>query len=349
MGNALACLMVESLLRVANAIVVASATRAESASPPRKLRVLRAQRPEVALPIGSERNGFAIDQRALDGQGSRRFRDPRQPIGEVGPMSGPQGGAGVLARDQPVAVVLDLVNPLSPFRRNWVLPRRQGAPSAINRQPRPSTQSTPKISRTATVSSDCRRCVLGRRGVGRTRDFIGLGELFIDGRRDDFGGGGEEGRGSRRILHGFLGEVRPIEASDRHSLAAETRARKPPAPHQSIPHVLKLSLDITRGQARSTDPGSPSKLTLGPSVPSLLAAKLERSCCGCCCCQASTALAANAVVSSVFPASSHVVLPNSSGRCSTAAICSSPSKAAKAATLRPSRVMISHRLRSRVT
>jgi hypothetical protein len=111
-----------------------------------------------------------------------------------------------LAGDQPVAVVLDLVNPLSPFRRIWVLPRRQGAPSAINRQPRPSTQSIPKISRTATVSSDCRRCVLGRRGVGRTCDFIGRGELFIDGWRDEFGGGGEEGRGSRN-LHGFLGEV----------------------------------------------------------------------------------------------------------------------------------------------
>ena len=83
-------------LRVANAIVVASATRAESASPRAELRVLRAQRREVAVPIGSERNGFAIDQRAIDGQGSRHFRDPRQPIGEVGPMSGPQGDAGPL-------------------------------------------------------------------------------------------------------------------------------------------------------------------------------------------------------------------------------------------------------------
>ena len=71
------------------------------------------------MSIGTEHNRFAIDQRAIDGQGSHRFRDPRQPIGEVGSVSGPQGDAiSVLARDQPVAVVLDLVNPVvRPCRR----------------------------------------------------------------------------------------------------------------------------------------------------------------------------------------------------------------------------------------
>ena len=65
---------------------------------------LRSQRREVAVPVGTEHDRFAIDQRAFDGQGPHRFRDPRQPIGEVGSVSGPQGDAtAFLARDQPNA------------------------------------------------------------------------------------------------------------------------------------------------------------------------------------------------------------------------------------------------------
>jgi hypothetical protein len=73
---------------------------------------LGAQRPEVAPSIGTEHDRLAVDQRVLGGQIADRLRDPRQPVGEIRAVAGPQRDAGSrLAGEQPVAVVFDLVQP----------------------------------------------------------------------------------------------------------------------------------------------------------------------------------------------------------------------------------------------
>jgi hypothetical protein len=54
---------------------------------------LCAQRSEVASPIGKEHDRLAVDQCALGGQLARRFRDPRQPVGEIRAVAGPQRDA----------------------------------------------------------------------------------------------------------------------------------------------------------------------------------------------------------------------------------------------------------------
>jgi hypothetical protein len=68
---------------------------------------------KVAMPVGEEHHGFAIEQGVVDGQGPHRLDDSRQLVGEVSSVSRPKGDAiGGLAGEQAIAVVLDLVNPL---------------------------------------------------------------------------------------------------------------------------------------------------------------------------------------------------------------------------------------------
>ena len=62
-----------------------------------------------------ERNRLAVDQGAFHGQAPHRLRDLGQPIGKVRPVARPERRpAAFLARDDPIAVVLDLVQPPGP-------------------------------------------------------------------------------------------------------------------------------------------------------------------------------------------------------------------------------------------
>src|SRR5580704_1942152 len=64
------------------------------------------------MPVRAKRYRLAIDQGAVRSQTADRLRDLRQPVGEIRAVAGPKGhAASVLAGDDPVAVVLDLVQP----------------------------------------------------------------------------------------------------------------------------------------------------------------------------------------------------------------------------------------------
>src|SRR5271165_2743668 len=79
---------------------------------------LGSERREVGVAIGTEHHGLAVEQDVVDGQGADRRGDPREPVGEVGCVPGPQRDpASLLAGEQPVAVMLYLVEPLRTRRR----------------------------------------------------------------------------------------------------------------------------------------------------------------------------------------------------------------------------------------
>jgi hypothetical protein len=62
--------------------------------------------------INPERDRLAVDHGVLGGQLADRLRDPRKPVGEIRPVAGPQRDPlALLSAKEPVAVVLDLVQP----------------------------------------------------------------------------------------------------------------------------------------------------------------------------------------------------------------------------------------------
>ena len=64
------------------------------------------------MPVRTNRDRLAVDQSALGSQTADRLRDLRQPVGEVRAVAAPKGyAASLLAGDDPVSVVLDLVQP----------------------------------------------------------------------------------------------------------------------------------------------------------------------------------------------------------------------------------------------
>jgi hypothetical protein len=70
------------------------------------------------MPVRAERDRLAIDQGAVGRQTADRLRDLRQPVGEIRTLAGPKGhSASVLAGEDTVAVVLDLVQPARAGRR----------------------------------------------------------------------------------------------------------------------------------------------------------------------------------------------------------------------------------------
>ena len=65
------------------------------------------------MPVRAKRDRLAIDQRAVGRQTADRLRDLRQPVGEIRAVTAPHGhSASVLAGDDPVTVMLDLVQPV---------------------------------------------------------------------------------------------------------------------------------------------------------------------------------------------------------------------------------------------
>ena len=64
------------------------------------------------MSVRAKRDRLAIDQSAFGSQTADRLRDLRQPVGEIRAVAGPKGySASFLAGDDPIAVVLDLVQP----------------------------------------------------------------------------------------------------------------------------------------------------------------------------------------------------------------------------------------------
>src|SRR5271165_7164061 len=64
------------------------------------------------MSVRAKRDRLAIDQRALGSQTADRLRDLRQSVGEIRTVAAPKGhSASLLAGEDPVPVVLDLVQP----------------------------------------------------------------------------------------------------------------------------------------------------------------------------------------------------------------------------------------------
>ena len=64
------------------------------------------------MSVRAKRDRLAIDQGALGSQTADRLRDLRQLVGEIRAVAAPEGySPPVLAGDDPVTVVLDLVQP----------------------------------------------------------------------------------------------------------------------------------------------------------------------------------------------------------------------------------------------
>jgi hypothetical protein len=79
---------------------------------------LGAQRDKIGMSDRAKHHRLAVDQRVIDGQGPDRLGDSRQLVNEVDCVAGPQGDAiGVLASDQPVAVLFHLMQPARPGGR----------------------------------------------------------------------------------------------------------------------------------------------------------------------------------------------------------------------------------------
>ena len=65
------------------------------------------------MPVRAKRYRLAVDQGAVGCQTADRLRDLRQSVGEIRAVAAPKGySASVLAGDDPIAVVLDLVQPV---------------------------------------------------------------------------------------------------------------------------------------------------------------------------------------------------------------------------------------------
>src|SRR5271166_2340167 len=65
------------------------------------------------MSIGTKCDRLPVDKGALHGQAPDRLRNLRQSVGEVRAVAGPKGRAVLfLASDDPIAVVLDLVQPV---------------------------------------------------------------------------------------------------------------------------------------------------------------------------------------------------------------------------------------------
>lgn len=92
----------------------------------------------------SERDRFAVDQGALGGQVANGLRDPRQPVGEIRAMTGPQPDALALPPGEDSAsVVLDLVQPVgSGGRATRIGWRGRTKPAGGVRQERPERYAT---------------------------------------------------------------------------------------------------------------------------------------------------------------------------------------------------------------
>jgi hypothetical protein len=68
--------------------------------------------------IRPEHDSLAIDHDVVDGQGADSLRDPHKGVAVIGCLSRPEDDpAGFLARDQPIAVEFNLVDPLRPGSR----------------------------------------------------------------------------------------------------------------------------------------------------------------------------------------------------------------------------------------
>ena len=64
------------------------------------------------MSIRAKRDRLAIDQSAFGSQTADSLRDLRQPVGEIRAVAAPKGRpASFLAGDDPIAVVLDLMQP----------------------------------------------------------------------------------------------------------------------------------------------------------------------------------------------------------------------------------------------
>jgi hypothetical protein len=62
------------------------------------------------VPVRTNRDRLAVDERAFGSQAADRLCDLRQPVGEIRAVAGPQGyAASVVAGDDPVPAVLDLM------------------------------------------------------------------------------------------------------------------------------------------------------------------------------------------------------------------------------------------------
>jgi len=71
-----------------------------------------AQGGEVGMSVRAKYDRLAVDQGVVDGQGAHSLHDSWKSASEVRSVSGPQGDAiGVLAGQEPVAVMLHLVQP----------------------------------------------------------------------------------------------------------------------------------------------------------------------------------------------------------------------------------------------
>src|SRR5580704_10693121 len=65
------------------------------------------------MPVRAKRYRLAVDQGAVGRQTADRLCDLRQSVGEIRAVAAPKGhSASLLAGDDPVAVVLDLVQPV---------------------------------------------------------------------------------------------------------------------------------------------------------------------------------------------------------------------------------------------
>src|SRR5271169_6295134 len=65
------------------------------------------------MSVRAERDRLTIDQGAVGRQTAYRLCDLRQPVGEIRAVAAPKGhSASFLAGDDPVPVVLDLVQPV---------------------------------------------------------------------------------------------------------------------------------------------------------------------------------------------------------------------------------------------